>query len=110
MAATAPARGGTPDVPPPNSSPAPSSGSGGTCFPLPRVTVPLTDVVDLHDADVLCGRGGAALRHSGNRTYRQLVNMNKPLYSTCLKAEKLKISRSVVAAIREQNGRFLERA
>lgn len=61
------------------------------------------------DSDVLCGRGGAALRHPGNQTYRRLVHLNKGLYITCLKAEKLKISRSIVAAIREQNGRFLER-
>jgi hypothetical protein len=62
------------------------------------------------DADVLCGRGGAALRHPGNQTYRRLVNLNKGLYITCLKTEKLKISRSIVAAIREQNGRFLEKS
>jgi hypothetical protein len=61
------------------------------------------------DPDVLCGRGGAALRHPGNQTYRRLVNLNKGLYITCLKTEKLKISRSIVAAIREQNGRFIEK-
>lgn len=115
MAAMASMRGSTPEAPS-NPSPAPTIGSGGgglsaaACVPLPKVTVPLVDIVDTNDQDVLCGRGGSALRHPGNRTYRQLVNMNKPLYSTCLKAEKLKISRSVVAAIREQNGRFLERA
>lgn len=67
------------------------------------------NVTDPRDTDVLCGRGGAALRHPGNQTYRRLVNLNKGLYITCLKTEKLKISRSIVAAIREQNGRFLER-
>mmetsp|Transcript_712 Transcript_712/g.1697 ORF Transcript_712/g.1697 Transcript_712/m.1697 type:complete len:519 (-) Transcript_712:612-2168(-) len=66
-------------------------------------------IVDPRETDVLCGRGGAALRHPGNQTYRKLVNLNKPLYITCPKTEKLKISRSIVAAIREQNGRFLER-
>ena len=35
--------------------------------------------------------------------------MNKPIYTTCLKTEKLKISRSIVAAIREKKGRFLEK-
>jgi len=69
----------------------------------------LKDIVDPSEADVLCGRGGAALRHPGNQTYRRLVHLNKGLYITCLKAEKLKISRSIVAAIREQKGRFLER-
>jgi hypothetical protein len=66
-------------------------------------------ITDPRDTDVLCGRGGAALRHPGNQTYRRLVNLNKGLYTTCLKTEKLKISRSIVAAIREQNGRFLEK-
>jgi hypothetical protein len=71
--------------------------------------IPLTDITDPDDSDVLCGRGGAALRHPGNQTYRRLVNLNKGLYITCLKTEKLKISRSIVAAIREQKGRFLEK-
>ncbi|OEU16397.1 hypothetical protein FRACYDRAFT_185638, partial [Fragilariopsis cylindrus CCMP1102] len=66
-------------------------------------------IIDPRESDVLCGRGGAALRHPGNLTYRRLVNLNKGLYITCLKTEKLKISRSIVAAIREQRGRFLER-
>jgi hypothetical protein len=67
------------------------------------------EVADPRESDVLCGRGGAALRHPGNQTYRRLVNLNKALYIACLKTEKLKISRSIVAAIREQKGRFLER-
>jgi hypothetical protein len=71
--------------------------------------VALSDITDPCDSDVLCGRGGAALRHPGNQTYRRLVNLNKGLYITCLKTEKLKISRSIVAAIREQKGRFLEK-
>jgi hypothetical protein len=66
-------------------------------------------VTEPRETDVLCGRGGAALRHPGNQTYRRLVNLNKGLYITCLKTEKLKISRSIVAAIREQRGRFLEK-
>lgn len=69
----------------------------------------MKNIIDPRDNDVLCGRGGAALRHPGNQCYRRLVNLNKSLYITCLKTEKLKISRSIVAAIREQNGRFLER-
>mmetsp|Transcript_21032 Transcript_21032/g.44643 ORF Transcript_21032/g.44643 Transcript_21032/m.44643 type:complete len:539 (-) Transcript_21032:395-2011(-) len=67
------------------------------------------EITEPRESDVLCGRGGAALRHAGNQTYRKLVNMNKHLYITCLKNQKLKISQSIVAAIREQNGRFLVR-
>jgi hypothetical protein len=77
--------------------------------PGPDEEVSMIDVTDPRETDVLCGRGGAALRHPGNQTYRRLVNLNKGLYITCLKTEKLKISRSIVAAIREQKGRFLER-
>ena len=69
----------------------------------------LEGVTEVNDSDVLCGRGGAALRHAGNQTYRKLVSLNKGLYITCLKTEKLKISRSIVAAIREKKGRFLEK-
>lgn len=85
---------------------APTS-EGGTVAGLGDMA--LTDIKEPGDADVLCGRGGAALRHPGNQTYRRLVNLNKGLYITCLKTEKLKISRSIVAAIREQKGRFLEK-
>jgi hypothetical protein len=77
--------------------------------PGPDEEISMIDVTDPRETDVLCGRGGAALRHPGNQTYRRLVNLNKGLYITCLKTEKLKISRSIVAAIREQKGRFLER-
>ena len=72
--------------------------------PGPNEEVSMIDVTDPRETDVLCGRGGAALRHPGNQTYRRLVNLNKGLYTTCLKTEKLKISRSIVAAIREQKG------
>jgi len=50
-----------------------------------------------------------ALKHPGNLAYRKIVGLNKELYATCLKTEKLRISKSIVAAIREIDGRFLER-
>jgi len=65
------------------------------------------DIKEPSDVDVLCGRKFAALRHPGNQTYRYLVSLNKELYITCLVTEKIKVSRSIVAAIREQGGRFL---
>ncbi|KAL3801799.1 hypothetical protein HJC23_001195 [Cyclotella cryptica] len=68
-----------------------------------------TGITVIGENDIVCGRGGAALKHSGNLAYRKIVSINKTLYATCLKAEKLRISKSIVAAIREVNGRFLER-
>jgi hypothetical protein len=59
--------------------------------------------------DVLCGRGGASLRHLGNLNYRRLITINKARYVASRKMEKLKISRSIVEDIRDQGGRFLER-
>ncbi|KAL7499584.1 hypothetical protein ACHAWT_007197 [Skeletonema menzelii] len=70
---------------------------------------PLTGVTKITENDIICGRGGVALRHPGNLAYRKIVGLNKGIYATCLKAEKLKISKSIVAAIREIDGRFLER-
>jgi hypothetical protein len=72
--------------------------------------LPMENVIDPLDNDVLCGRGGICLRHTGNKTYHALVKLNRGRYTTCTKkTEKVQISRSIVAAIREQNGRFLEK-
>ena len=59
--------------------------------------------------DILGGRGGAVLNHPGNISYRRLISLNKELYTACLRQEKMKLSQSIVAAIQEKNGRFLER-
>lgn len=61
------------------------------------------------DVDVLCGRGGACLRHPGNATFRFLVSSNKTRYAARRKIEKLNISRWIVKQIRDSGGRFLER-
>jgi len=61
------------------------------------------------DSDIICGRGSLALKHPGNKSYRHIVCLNKQLYATAAKPDKLRISESIVAAIREIDGRFLER-
>lgn len=66
-------------------------------------------ITKISDNDIICGRRGVALRHPGNIMYRKIVNMNKELYATCPKNEKLNVSKSVVAAMRDVGGRFLER-
>jgi len=76
---------------------------------MAAVSLPLTGVTKITESDIICGRGGVALKHPGNLAYRKIVGLNKGIYATCLKAEKLKISKSIVAAIREIEGRFLER-
>lgn len=66
-------------------------------------------ITKVNDNDIICGRRGLALKHPGNLAYRKVVSLNKELYATCLKNEKLRISKSIVAAMREVGGRFLER-
>ncbi|KAG7350976.1 hypothetical protein IV203_010336 [Nitzschia inconspicua] len=76
--------------------------------PVPHGT-PLTNIIEPTNIDILCGRDGYVQRHIGNQSYRQLVNANKEAYITCRKTDKLKISRCIVAAVRERGGRFLEK-
>ncbi|KAL7528280.1 hypothetical protein ACHAXR_002360 [Thalassiosira sp. AJA248-18] len=59
-------------------------------------------------SDVLIGRGQGAQRHPGNAKYRTLVLSNKGLYAKCPRSDKSKISKGIVAAVRELGGRFLE--
>ena len=78
----------------------------GCIYPQPPMAI--KDITDPSDTDVLCGRSSAAVRHPGNQMYRRLVNENKDLYITSAKTYKINVSRSIVGAIREQRGRFLE--
>ncbi|KAL3793515.1 hypothetical protein HJC23_007255 [Cyclotella cryptica] len=58
--------------------------------------------------DVINGRGQGMLRHPGNVKYRKLVTANKELYARCPNGEKIEISKGIVAAIRNFQGRFLD--
>ena len=70
---------------------------------------PTEIIIDVHNNDIIGGRGSLPLRHPGNISYRKIVNSNKQAYIKCMKNDKLRLSRSIVAAIRETGGRFLER-
>jgi len=70
----------------------------------------MQQIIYISEQDVLCGRGGGTLRHSGNKKYRSLIRTSKPVYLVSSKGEKTAISRSIVAAIRKISGRFLERS
>jgi len=66
-------------------------------------------ITKINDNDIICGRRGVALKHPGNISYRKMVGLNKERYATCLKNEKLRVSKGIVEAMREAGGRFLER-
>jgi hypothetical protein len=71
--------------------------------------LPIEGIVTVNEIDIICGRGGLSLKHPGNINYRKIVNLNKEIYATCHKTEKLRISKSIVAAARDIKARFLER-
>mmetsp|Transcript_9140 Transcript_9140/g.18240 ORF Transcript_9140/g.18240 Transcript_9140/m.18240 type:complete len:558 (+) Transcript_9140:244-1917(+) len=73
--------------------------------PLPPGT---TSVAKVTCMDVVMGRGSGTQNHCGNVTYRKLVFLNKELYATSSKFDKIKISKAIVRAIREKGGHFLE--
>jgi len=65
---------------------------------------------DVNDNDVLCGRGTSHCTHPGNRRFHFLAKKFRDDYATARsKEEKTAISRSIVKAIRMENGRFLRK-
>jgi hypothetical protein len=57
---------------------------------------------------VLCGRGGGINKHYGNIMYRRVVEYNKKVYKQVPKRHRMLVSRSIVQAILNAGGRFLQ--
>lgn len=59
--------------------------------------------------DVLCGRGGLANKHSGNRVYRRLVEAKKQLYQRLAdKKDRNMLVDSIILAVHSIGARFLK--
>ena len=54
-------------------------------------------------------RGGGTNVHPGNRNFRDLINLHRRAYLKARKNDKPAISRAIVRAIREANGKFLKK-
>ena len=66
-------------------------------------------ITQLNSNDIILGRSGKQINiQPGNKAYRKVVNSNKLAYATCERHEKIRISKSIVGAMREIGGRFLE--
>lgn len=98
-----------------------SSGGAGTALlvlpPNATATVrpewndyPMEGITEPHKNDVLCGRGGGSNNHSGNESFRELVNRVKCDYLGCPKRQKPVLAMRIVQAVRAQSppGRFLQ--
>ena len=70
---------------------------------------PSTTPMIPRENDVLCGRGGLAIWHPGNKAFRALVHSKKPFYQSLgVKSTKREVSMSIVATVRNNGGRFLQ--
>lgn len=66
--------------------------------------------VTLQDSDVVCGRGGLANKHPGNRMLRRICCENKVLYQSSMNpTHKQCLILSILMAIQQHGGRFVAR-
>ena len=65
---------------------------------------------EIHENDIILGRGGALYKHAGNQFLRDLATKLAPTYIRSSKADKSKLSRKMVDIVtsKEPSGRFLK--
>jgi len=69
------------------------------------------DIAIVREYDVLCGRGGLANNHPGNRLFRRIIKENKEIYQELSEnaVRKQILVSSIIKAIQHHGGRFLRR-
>jgi hypothetical protein len=81
-----------------------------TTTPAPVHTAPNGEqfVTEIRAQDVLFGRGGNAIHHSGNISFRTLIQEKKQIYtSSCRRQVKDMVAVEVYNTVTENGGRFL---
>lgn len=62
----------------------------------------------LRDSDIVCGRGGLANKHPGNRMLRRICAENKDMYQSTLNpTHKQLLVTSIIMSIEHHGGRFV---
>jgi hypothetical protein len=74
---------------------------------VPPSAIPIT--TELHEKDVMCGRGGKTNTLIGNLRFRELVKSLQPKYLICRRKEKPVVAKYIVSNVRTQGGRFLKK-
>mmetsp|Transcript_17048 Transcript_17048/g.28946 ORF Transcript_17048/g.28946 Transcript_17048/m.28946 type:complete len:346 (-) Transcript_17048:102-1139(-) len=65
---------------------------------------------EITEKDVICERGGKSNRHAGTKRYRGMIERYKKEYQQLTaKADKTNLSRSLIAQIQKNGGRFLKK-
>jgi len=78
--------------------------------PSPTPISSSTAIIGLKDSDIVCGRGGLANKHPGNRLLRRICNENRTLYQSSMNPYyKQCLILSILTAIQRNGGRFLAR-
>eukprot|EP00934_Nitzschia_sp_Nitz4_P006394 Nitzschia sp. Nitz4//scaffold133_size116822//115273//115995//NITZ4_003830-RA/size116822-processed-gene-0.71-mRNA-1//-1//CDS//3329535465//6384//frame0 len=76
-----------------------------------QVSKESTHEIKVRDFDVLCGRGGFANNHPGNKLFRCIIRENKGIYhelSEDIQGKRMLVS-SIIKAIEHHGGRFLRK-
>jgi len=69
-----------------------------------------SSLIVLQDYDIVCGRGGLANKHPGNRLLRRICNENRELYQCSMNpVYKQCLILSIFTAIQQNGGSFLTR-
>jgi hypothetical protein len=67
-------------------------------------------ITEIHENDVLLGRGGLTNTNPGNIKFRKLVSKYRVHYCTAPKGDKGALARYLCNYVRAMNGRFLAKA
>jgi hypothetical protein len=63
----------------------------------------------LRDSDVVCGRGGLAIKHHGNRMLRRICAENKDIYQSSMNpSHKNSLIASIIMSIEYYGGKFVK--
>ena len=69
------------------------------------------EIIELHDHDVLSGRGKGVGSHPGNHYFRQVIRKYKQAYTESPRSQKMAVANQAISEIESLNppGRFLDR-
>lgn len=74
------------------------------------MTASNNNTIELNDNDVVCGRGGLANKHPGNRMLRRICSENKVVYQSFMNpSHKQCLVLSILMAIQQHGGKFVFR-
>lgn len=89
-----------------------AASSDGSSAVDQRPALSLKNIVKPRESDILCGGTNKQYDiHTGNANFRKVIDILRGVYQNARgKEERMKISGAVVASVRENQGRFIEKS